>query len=182
MKNPIWGTLWLTIASVLILRKVYSYGQLLKTVKKESKIIVDGQLSDTLRAVSTAMGIRNRISVCTNSFIRAPMIIGVTKSMIVLPIKAIPPSELMYIFRHELTHYRRKDLLYKWLVEIAVCLHWFNPLVYWVRKQVNQDCEFSCDETVISCLEDMDRKAYGETLLNSIVINNSDRTDFVSLS
>jgi beta-lactamase regulating signal transducer with metallopeptidase domain len=181
-RNHLLGTIWLAVAIILLIRKMYGYGQFMKAVKKESKIVYDGQIPAVLKEVSTAMGIKKRTFVCTNSLVRVPMLIGIIKPMIVLPAKAINKSELVYIFRHELTHYRRIDFLYKWLTEIAVCLHWFNPFAYWVRKQINQDCEFSCDETVISCLGDTERQSYGETLLNSIVINNIGRADIVSLS
>lgn len=82
----------------------------------------------------------------------------------------------------ELTHYRRMDFLYKWLAKITVCFHWFNPSAYWVRRQINRDCEFSCDEAVVSCLNDGERRIYGSTLLNSIDLRHSDKKDVVSLS
>lgn len=50
-------------------------------------------------------------------------------------------------------------------------MHWFNPLLYRIRKQINSDCEFSCDEAVIAGLDCMERRSYGDTLLNSIDTN-----------
>lgn len=182
VRNHLLGTIWLAVAIILLVRKIYGYGQFMKAVKKESKIVFDGQLPAVLKEVRTAMGIKKRIFVCTNSLVRAPMLIGIIKPMIVLSARTTNNSELVYIFRHELTHYRRLDFLYKWLTEITVCLHWFNPFVYWVRKQINRSCEFSCDESVISCMDGTERQIYGETLLNSIMINNLGRTDNVSLS
>ena len=38
-----------------------------------------------------------------------------------------------------------RDRFYKWLVEAAVCLHWFNPAVYVLQKEVSRTCELSCD-------------------------------------
>lgn len=99
-----------------------------------------------------------------------------------LPDRTISSLELTYIFKHELTHFRRKDFIYKWLVETAVCLHWFNPLLYRVRKQINSDCEFSCDEAVIAGLDCMERRSYGDTLLNSIDTNYIRRKNIVTLS
>ncbi len=180
--NRIWDVLWLIVSMTLLFRKVYLYRQLVKAVKTESQVVVDMQLLSALETVRTEMGIKKRIPVYSNSLIRAPMLIGIIRSSIILPAKSIPPSELIYIFRHELTHYRRMDFLYKWLVEIAVCLHWFNPLVYWVRRQINRDCEFSCDEAVIACLSNAERQTYGDTLLNSIAVNQLRPKKVVSLS
>lgn len=176
------SVIWLTVAVILLLRKVYGYKQLTNAVRKGGGIIDNGQLSDVLQTVSSTMGIKKRIPLCTNPLVRAPMIIGGMKPMIVLPARQISISELTYIFRHELTHYRRKDFLYKWLVEITVCLHWFNPFVYWMRNRINKDCEFSCDEAVVSRLGADNRKIYGDALLNSIDINHTGRKDVVSLS
>jgi beta-lactamase regulating signal transducer with metallopeptidase domain len=180
--NHIWGALWLIVSMALLFRKVYGYWQLVKTVKKDSHLVVDVQLLTALELVSTEMGIKKQIPVYKNSLIRTPMLIGVIRPSIIVPAKMIPPSELMYIFRHELTHYRRIDFLYKWLVEITVCLHWFNPLAYWMRKQINRNCEFSCDEAVVTCLSNAERQIYGDTLLNSIAVNHLRKKGVVSLS
>jgi beta-lactamase regulating signal transducer with metallopeptidase domain len=69
---------------------------------------------------------------------------------------------------HELTHFKRGDMFYKWLVQLVICLHWFNPLVHLMGRVINKDCEFSCDEAVIKNLDYQDMRAYGDTLLNAI--------------
>lgn len=181
LKNHILGIIWITVALTLLIRKIYGYCRFLSAVKKECRIN-HGPPAASLQMASSHMKIRRKIPVSINPLVRAPMLIGFIRPMIVLPETEIPPSELMLILRHELTHYRRMDFLYKWLVEITVCLHWFNPFVFFIRKQISQDCEFACDETVVSPLEDSQRRTYGEALLNSIVINNTVTGDVVSLS
>lgn len=182
MQKHGWGALWFGIALLLLVRKIVGYERFLKMIKKDGRIIADGQVPVTLQTVCTAMGIRRKISVSIHPFVRAPMLVGFMHPIILLPCEDIPSSELALIFRHELTHARRMDFLYKWLTEIAVCLHWFNPFAYWVRKRISQDCEFSCDETVVACLAADERRTYGETLLNAIVINGSSGNDSLSLS
>ena len=66
---------------------------------------------------------------------------------------------------HELTHCRRWDGAYKWLVQAAVCLHWFNPLVCLMAREIARDCELACDEAVVLALGEDGRRAYGDTLL-----------------
>ena len=70
---------------------------------------------------------------------------------------------------HELTHYKRRDIVYKWLVQLAVCLHWFNPFVYVMRREIELACEFACDEAVIRRTGYSRAKDYGETLLGAMV-------------
>lgn len=60
-------------------------------------------------------------------------------------------------------------MFYKWLVQITVCLHWFNPLVYVMSREINRACEFSCDEAIISKLDYNSVQEYGRTLLDAMV-------------
>ena len=40
-------------------------------------------------------------------------------------------------------------MIYKWLVQAAICLHWFNPLVYRMEREISRACELACDEAVM---------------------------------
>lgn len=104
----------------------------------------------------------------TNSLISSPLLIGFFHPCIVLPGTDCPDLDLQYTIKHELQHYKRKDMFYKWLIQITVCLHWFNPFVYLMAHEVNRLCELSCDESVIRYLDEKARRDYGNTLLNTI--------------
>lgn len=172
-KKHVLSLLCLAVAILLLVRKAIGYGRFLTAMRRETCEITEGPLPAALQAACRSLGIRKQVAVCVNPLVRSPLLVGILTPMVVLPKMSIPAPELMMIFRHELTHYRRMDFLYKWLAEITVCLHWFNPLAYWVRRQINQDCEFSCDETVVSHLTHAERQTYGETLLRSISVNSS---------
>jgi len=182
VKSNFLNGLWLAVAMILFFRKIYGYQQFIKTIKRDCKIVEDNQLLSVLQTVCKAMGIKKKIVVCTNQLLMAPTLIGIIRPVVLLPTENICSADLDYIFRHELIHYRRRDFLYKWLTEITVCLHWFNPLVYWVRRIINQDCEFSCDERMIRQLNTRERQAYGETLLDSINPNRLIVKNNISLS
>lgn len=85
-----------------------------------------------------------------------------------LPSADISEKDFHYTVLHELTHYRRRDMYYKWLVQITVCLHWFNPLIYVISRQINRACEFSCDEAIIAKLDSGSAKEYGKALLDAM--------------
>ncbi|MCM1989053.1 M56 family metallopeptidase [Oceanirhabdus seepicola] len=60
-------------------------------------------------------------------------------------------------------------MIYKWLVQLTVCIHWFNPIVYIVSKEINKACEFSCDESVLASdyvankyIKQAEEQQYGE--------------------
>ena len=167
LESHIFSVVWLALALLLLLRKLYLYGQAASAIRSQSKEAAEGPLPTVLQKVKAAMGIKRSITVCTNSFIKAPLLTGLVRPTMVLPAQVYSNTELEYIFMHELTHYRRGDLFYKWLVEITLCLHWFNPMVYWIRKQVSRHCELSCDEAVISRFDSHRRKSYGNVLLDA---------------
>ena len=105
---------------------------------------------------------RSRLTVCP--YVTTPMLLGVVRPTIVLP-RGVEEDRLGDILAHELTHARRQDLLYKWFAVAVTSLHWFNPLMVVVRRQLNRACELSCDEAVVKGLDAAGRRHYGETLL-----------------
>ena len=167
LESHIFSVVWLALALLLLLRKLYLYGQAASAIRSQSKGGCRRSVTHCAAKVKAAMGIKRSITVCTNSFIKAPLLTGLVRPTMVLPAQVYSNTELEYIFMHELTHYRRGDLFYKWLVEITLCLHWFNPMVYWIRKQVSRHCELSCDEAVISRFDSHRRKSYGNVLLDA---------------
>ena len=104
-----------------------------------------------------------------SSRVATPMLIGILHPVIVLPqlayVRNGMEKELTNILRHELTHYRRNDVLYKWLAIAVTSLHWFNPLMLLIRKEISRACELSCDEAVISGMSAAEKQSYGNTLL-----------------
>ena len=106
-----------------------------------------------------------KIPLAVSGNAHTPMLIGVIKPIIVLPNIYFADEELDMILAHEMVHYRRKDLLVKLLMLIANAVHWFNPAVYALNKQLDAMCELSCDEKVVSEMDTQNRRFYGETIL-----------------
>jgi beta-lactamase regulating signal transducer with metallopeptidase domain len=105
------------------------------------------------------------IKLFRNRFSTTPMLIGLFRPSILIPDNSYTPKQLESILRHELTHLRRWDIVIKWFSVIVASLHWFNPLMLLVKRELNRACELSCDERVIMDLNTDDRRAYGETLI-----------------
>lgn len=98
--------------------------------------------------------------------VNTPMQLGVIHPVILLPVGTEGRERLKDILSHELTHARRHDLLYKWFAVVATSLHWFNPMMLLVRREIRTACELSCDEAVIRGLDEEGRRHYGQTLLD----------------
>lgn len=108
-----------------------------------------------------------RVLLMESDILHTPMLLGLRHPMIVLPAGMGENSAqtLKDILAHELVHEKRKDLVYKWFIIIAAGLHWFNPLMFLVRREIGRCCELSCDEMVIRGMDSSERRHYGETLL-----------------
>ena len=96
---------------------------------------------------------------------RTPMMLGVIRPKIVLPRRDYNEELLLNILRHELTHYRRFDTLYKWGASAILAMHWFNPLAWFIRREVNRSCELSCDEMLLRSMDRDEKQSYGNSLL-----------------
>ena len=94
------------------------------------------------------------------------MLLGIFHPEIILPHTAYEEDELHFILRHELYHYKRKDILYQFITLVFVSLHWFNPFVYFMAKAIEIDGETSCDEKTLTENTYEEKIFYGEMLLN----------------
>ena len=165
--NHIW-LVWLVAALGLLIRKITIYQGFMRYIRAGLTPVSDIERLDELSIVAEQSGIKKPIELCVNPLVSSPLLIGFFRPCIVLPSADIPEKDFRYIILHELTHYKRRDMFYKWLVQITVCLHWFNPLVYLMSREVTKACEFSCDEAVLAKMGCGHAQDYGKTLLDAM--------------
>ena len=96
--------------------------------------------------------------------IRTPFVMGVLSPKIYLPWDT-PQEERHFIIAHERQHIHRGDPLWKLLGYLALCVHWFNPLVWLAFFLGGKDMEMSCDEAVLNRLGEDIRADYSQALL-----------------
>lgn len=173
-KNYLW-VMWLTVAFGMLIRKITVYQSYIKYVTAGAKQICEIPLLDRLAVITEQAGISRPVELCVNPSVSTPMLVGYLHPCIVMPDAGAAERDFHYIVMHELTHYKRHDILYKWLVQVIVCLHWFNPLVHVMSREIDRACEFSCDEVVIAKMGYDHAKNYGETLLNAMAMVRTDR-------
>lgn len=84
--------------------------------------------------------------------VNSPVITGLLQPKLLLPTRASSWSSetLKMVMLHELGHLQRRDLWASLAGQIACALHWFNPLVWMLRKRLSHECEYACDAHVIS--------------------------------
>ena len=174
--------IWSTLALVLFVRKITIYQSFIQYIKAGNVEVSDIKLLNLLSDCEEKLNIKTRVELSYNPLIASPMMISFFRPRIVLPVGDMEDKELSYIFVHELIHYKQRDMLYKWLIQIVVCAHWFNPFVYLLEKEVNKSCELSCDEKIISVLDDKAKREYGDTLISFMRSNNLYKSSLASVT
>lgn len=92
-------------------------------------------------------------------------VLGIFRPKIYLP-EGLSEKERRYILLHEQTHIRRRDYLIRLAAFLALCIHWFNPLVWLAFFISSRDMEMSCDEAVLKKLGNEVKKDYSTSLLS----------------
>lgn len=167
LADHIW-LIWLVTALGMLIRKITIYQSFIRYINAGLTPVSDMGILDQLSIITEQAGIKRPIELCVNPLISSPLLIGFFHPSIILPSADISEKNFQYIVWHELTHYKRRDMLYKWLVQVTVCLHWFNPLVYSMGREITKACEFSCDEAVMTKMGSDNGQDYGKTLLDAM--------------
>lgn len=107
--------------------------------------------NDILEAWKEKHPLKRSLSIRQIETIAAPLSYGVIRPVILMPKNTEWKNiyQLRYVLEHEYVHIRRLDMLTKLIMIAAVCIHWFNPLVWVMYILFNRDLELSCDETVV---------------------------------
>ena len=165
---------------VLAFMAYYITGYLVfrKSVMRFSEIVEDEQSLSILNQVKQQMNIRDHIDLIRSKKVQSPMITGFIRPVFLLPYVEYSEADLELIMKHELIHYKHKDVWNKLLVVAANAVHWFNPLVYVMRYRSNTDIEMACDSEVVEGSNTEFRKQYSETILSAIHRGNERGTVF----
>lgn len=158
--------IWLVGASLYLVYNLVIYAGF-KLKLKKSISPADNFLEEKFYRLKLNMNIKKDISLKMSSLVDSPMIVGLIKPVLLIP-KDIDLTNIDYIFRHELVHLKRRDILYKAVIFLATAVHWFNPIVHLMLKVAGEDLELSCDEEVVKEMSRDQRITYSKTLIGAI--------------
>ena len=161
----------------------------LRTLEKSALPLQNPEVHRLYHQCLEEMGIHRNIPVYSTAFLKSPIIVGLLKPCIYLPIHLISDyilsrnansegvcitgypngcneSDMRYMLLHELQHYKHKDAIASYLMNLAGVVYWFNPLVWYALKEMRNDREVACDTSVLKMLEEDAYEDYGNTLIN----------------
>jgi len=159
------GGIWLAGVLGFLLFQIVSYQVFLRKQQTSQIQETPQQVKETVWRIGVDMGICRLPEAVVTDAIDAPVLIGVLHPRVLLPHTGYSDEEIAFILRHELVHYRRRDMWYKLVLLLANAVHWFNPLVYLMTVQAAKDIELTCDDDVARGLDRDARARYGETIL-----------------
>ncbi|MBC8597269.1 M56 family metallopeptidase [Qingrenia yutianensis] len=156
--------LWLTGTIALMLLNVVRYVRLNIKIRKTGEVIY---------CPETREYTDRRINVRVWENVASPFITGIFRPTLILPKTELSGEQLHNILRHEITHFKRHDILYKWFAELVKCIHWFNPISWYVSKQIASECEISCDMAVTKNMTGSEEMSYINTILSLLPTGKS---------
>lgn len=173
-------TLWLAGVIACVLWQGIGYYRLIRSLKGKSRSVERADLHTILQEQCADLVIDREIPLRVSAAADCPMLAGFIHPTLYLPDEHISRTDAVFIFRHELTHYKHGDLWLKLLLLAARCLHWFNPLVHLIARFAQEDIEAACDDAVVRGHDGAYRRAYGETILRSAIAQAQKRKALVS--
>lgn len=153
--------LWGTGAGLLALAFAVSYGRNMAVFR--AALPLDAPALDRWRGQLPEL---RRVPIRRCDRVRSPLTYGLVRPVILLP-KGLDyeQEEVGYILLHEGTHIKHRDAWWKLFLAAALCVHWFNPLVWCMYVWANRDLERCCDESVVRRCGLEARSEYALTLL-----------------
>lgn len=158
----LWGVLWM--AGVVLCAVIFTVAYVRSYREFQMSLPVDNELT---RRWLQVHALRRGISIRQSDRIASPLTFGVRHPVILMPKTTDweDDAALQYVLEHEFVHIRRLDTAVKLLLTAAVCVHWFNPLVWLMYVLANRDLELSCDEAVIRHFGSGTRASYAMVLI-----------------
>lgn len=176
--------LWLAGMAILFILRLIRYLRFLAFMKNSSEPVSDKRTVQIYKSAALELGITRVPQLKLNSQIASPMLLGLIKPSVYLTDITLDWDEtsLYYVLSHELMHYKRHDIWYKWCCGLVSGIHWFNPVILIMNRQISKQCEISCDEAVARDLSKEEKLLYGNVLLNAISENRKKNSPMLSLT
>ena len=148
---PVLGLIWLAgfVVTCLVLLRDY---RALRRWFVDSVPVTDERLLGILEKSHRATGLTIPVALRHAPRISSPCVAGMFRPVIYLPSNSASWANdtLRMVLLHELGHIARRDLWTSLTARLACLVHWFNPLVWRLRRHLQAQCEYACDALVVS--------------------------------
>lgn len=159
--------IWACVGAAMAVYYLAGYWRMRRKIRRWSYVCEDVNIQKILAEVCGQYEIkRNPELRILQDPATGPFTTGVLKNIIVLPDEVQKERDMRFILKHEMLHCKNKDILWKLLFLLASMIHWFNPLVWVLRRAAEQDMEIACDEEVVRYAAREDREEYSDLIMS----------------
>lgn len=156
--------LWIGVAVILLIRYFYKRVKVRRIL--EQYVIKDTDTKEYYESFLNDTKIRSiKIAVIPGE--KQAAIFGVIRPIMILPDAVLEEKTVAHMIRHEMKHYANYDLWLKFFVDLLVVIHWWNPIVYMMRKELSLAFELSNDYMVTRDMTELEKLEYAQTLVQA---------------
>ncbi len=150
--------LWITVSFLVLQYRI-----------RPTSSVTEGT-AEILERCKSMMSIGKKIEIVVQSHISTTALCGVIcpKILITEDFQKEDAQHIEYTFVHELSHYKRGDIAINYLLLFLRCVHWFNPIVWFLFKEIKRDTELAADEMTMLCINLREAKNYGMVIINTL--------------
>lgn len=163
--------IWGTVACILMVCYMYKYFRSMNGLWHTSN--EDEKLSRILEEIQGS-NMTHRVRIMRNPYMETPISAGIIRRCIIIPQNACE-QDVPFMVRHEWMHIKHGDLVIKALLNVMCCVFWFNPCVYYLRRNAGQIMEIHCDRSVTIDMSDVQKADYLKMILS--VFRQSDQKE-----
>ncbi len=160
---PVWAWLVLLVSLALVARIIHQIIKLYQITAAAEKInrLEWHQIAERC---ANQLNLAQSPSIKVTPTFRSPCTWGLFKPVVLIPENIRNDEAFRVILMHELAHIKRKDWFWMMFAHTFTALFWFNPMLWWVKKQLINSFEQACDELVLR--QQVPPSRYVETLLS----------------
>ncbi|MDK2808795.1 MAG: bla regulator protein blaR1, partial [Clostridiales bacterium] len=171
---------WMLGCVIFIFYHLVGYWHYKRQILRWSHRAQEQNIQAVLSLVTGELSLAFNLEVLICDRATSPLLLGFIHPKLVIPIACYTDQELYFIMKHELSHFKRGDIWYKFFFVFVNAVHWFNPTVYLLRKESYLNLEMVCDDEVVRNMSLADRKRYGEVILSCIRQQKMRRVDLLT--
>lgn len=160
-----WFAVWMAVAGSVLMLCGMKYLCNRRKLFAGSADMFDGG-DPKAEEIKGEYGIRRRVRCCECNMERNAFALGLFRPLIFYKDMGDDRDNEL-ILRHEMIHIKRLDMLWKVLMTLVRIVHWYNPLAWWMSREMEQVCELSCDDRVLLGRTDEDKMQYAKLLLRA---------------
>ena len=166
---PFFLAIWIA-GTLLFCVRIFMGLAFVEKLRRES-LLLQNEWSDFIKQRVRELQIERVVSLAESSLIKAPVVIGYLKPLILIPIgmcSSLSTAQLETIFLHELVHIRRKDYLINLVQAFVEAIYFFNPFVWIISEIVKREREHCCDDAVVQLHGNATEYARALTMLEEV--------------